>query len=216
MHYPPVSPARALLSRLFLAVVGFLALVMLAAALSGRLLPGPYQGDAMRVITLVLFLLGALVASAVSGNARDYLGLQWRMATQGTRWLLMAVLAGVVFHGLAFVFEGTDPDRIQGWDVDLRFVVSYLLLSSLAQPLVEEAFFRGIAIGRARGWIALVSALVSAAAFAAIHPDRWLSVFVFALVAAAFYLRAGLLAAYGFHAAYNLANFTSLAWFSAH
>lgn len=215
MSPSPVSPARALVSRLFLAVVGFFALIFAAAAVSGRLLPGIPRGDATHVVTVAVFLAGTLAVWALSAQARDYLVLQWRLAASGWRWLLLAAVAGVVFRALAFVFEGTDPDLIQGWRVDLRFVLSYLLLSSLLQPLVEETFFRGLAIGRSRGVAAWVSAALAGLAFAAIHPDRWLSVFVFSLVAAGFYLRSGLLAAYAFHAAYNLANFAALAYFSA-
>ena len=45
---------------------------------------------------------------------------------------------------------------------------------------------------------------------------RWgVALSCFSLVAAAFYLRAGLFGAHAFHASYNLANYAALAWFSA-
>lgn len=209
------SPVRDLLSRCFLAVAGFFALVMASAAMSSRLLPGVPRNDATHVLAVVMLLAGAALAAKASPAARDFIGLQWRLAIGSRRVLGLAVLAGLAFYVLAFTLGGTDPARIRGWHVDLRFVVSFLLLSALLQSLVEESFFRAIAIGRARGGPALASAALSGAAFAAIHPDRWLSVFVFSLVAAAFYLRAGLFGAHAFHASYNLANYAALAWFSA-
>lgn len=209
-----VGPWRALFSRLFLAIVGFFALTFLAAAGSGRLLPGVPADDALRLVMVGAFLLGASVVMAVSTEARTWLRSQVGLAATHWRVLVLAALAGVAFHAVYFQIAGYDGSRIHGWRPDLQFLFGSLLLSACLVSLVEETFFRGIAIGDSRGGPALVAALVSAAVFSAIHPERWLSVFVFSLLASAIYLRAGLFGAHAFHAAYNLANYITLAWIS--
>lgn len=211
----PDRPFRALAARLGLAMIGFFALLVLASATSAKLLPGLSQGDATRAVTAIAFLLGTWLALLGSPSARSFALLQWQKGREGWRTVVLAALAGIGFYAAAFALGDIDPDRIRGWRLDLGFVLGSLLLSSVFIPIVEETFFRGMAIGGSRGWHALVAVLLSSVVFAAIHPDRWLSVFIFSLAASAIYLRVGLLGAYGFHIAYNLANYSTLLLVSA-
>ncbi|WP_084635489.1 CPBP family intramembrane glutamic endopeptidase [Pseudoxanthomonas sp. J35] len=103
-----------------------------------------------------------------------------------------------------------DVERIAGWNFDGKFIFSSILLSSLIAPLIEEFFFRGVAIWKSNGKEALLSAIVASSMFAAAHPDRWLSVFAFSLIASFVYVRLGFLACYIFHFSYNIGNFVFL------
>jgi len=66
------------------------------------------------------------------------------------------------------------------------------------------------AIWRSRRFPALLAVAISGAAFALLHPERPVSVLVFAALAAIAYLRVGIAASLAFHVAYNLGNYLLL------
>lgn len=202
----PSNRPRHLVARVLLAVLGYLTVVVTAAMLAQRLPPALPREEWTRGLIGLVFVALLALALALSAQARAFCARQMRIGRERWRGVALAGAAGVLFYGAYAAGSGLDLGKIPPW----RFGLAMVLLSALVIPLVEEFFFRAVAIGESTGLPAAVAALLSAVAFALIHPDRWLSVLVFALLAAAIYLRLGMVGAFAFHAAYNLANYALL------
>lgn len=198
---PAISLMRAILGRVLLGPIGYFLLASVAT-LVWR--PNP------RLAIALLFAV-ALTAAAGWMPVRRFVLWQWSKSRASLRWAFAALLSGVAFYVSTFALKATDGSKIFGWGYSAEF----LLLTGLAIPFVEEFLFRALAIGRSTGRHAWIAATLAAVCFAIFHPERWLGTFIFSLFAAAFYLRGGLGAAWGFHGAYNLANYAALLWFSA-
>jgi|SRR5690606_12080913 len=201
----PGSPAtdvdRIIFARVAFAPLAYFALAAVATYLA------PMEP---KLLTCCLFAVG-VGAAGLLPPGRRFLLWQWSRTKAHLGLLIVAIPAGALFYLATFLAKATDPSEVFGW----RLSLEHLLLSRLTIPFVEEFLFRGVAIGRSSGREAWIAATLAAVCFAMIHPDRWLGTFIFSLVAAAFYLRGGIGAAWGFHAAYNLANYAALLWFSA-
>lgn len=206
MEVTATRSSAAALDRLVFARVGLAPLAYFALAGVATYL-APTQ---VKLLLCCLFGVGVAAVALLPGGRRLLLS-QWSRTRKHPRVSLAAVPAGVLFYLATFFAMATDAGQISGW----HFRLEYILLSGLAIPFVEEFLFRGVAIARSNGREAWIAAALAAIFFAMIHPDRWLGTFLFSLVAAAFYLRGGLGAAWGFHAAYNLSNYAVLLWFSA-
>lgn len=199
-----VHETRAATGRAIAAALGYVALLLASHLLSVRL---GVDGRLLMALATVVLLSGLCLGSA---GAREFLRTQATRARSGWIEVLCWALAGVAFHLAYFAVSGVDASRISGWRLDARFLASAILLSSIAAPFVEEVFFRLFAIWRSRRFPALLAVAISGAAFALLHPERPVSVLVFAALAAIAYLRVGIAASLAFHVAYNLGNYLLL------
>ncbi|WP_348699246.1 type II CAAX endopeptidase family protein [Duganella fentianensis] len=211
-----LDPAAAPPARVALAdgLIGATAFFILQGIATFILAQDPADID-MRVTTLAFVSAGLLVFAVM----RLY---YWRARTQGVptilrgiRWAatfkavlpatLLAIAAGLLS---IYVIRHTAYAPMLGLKIDGSATLKYWLLglAVVAAPLCEEFIFRGLIFGGLRRTLTpLLSALVSAAVFAAVHPPlSMLPVFVLGLCTAWAYQRSHtLLAPMLVHALYN-------------
>lgn len=211
-----LDPAAAPPARVALAdgLIGATAFFILQGIATFILARKPAAVD-MRVTTLAFVSAGLLVFAVM----RLY---YWRARTQGVptivrgiRWAatfqavlpaaLLAIAAGLLS---IYVIRHTEYAPMLGLKVAGHTNLQYWLLglTVIAAPLCEEFIFRGLIFGGLRRTLTpLLSALVSAAVFAVVHPPlSMLPVFVLGLCTAWAYQRSQtLLAPMLVHALYN-------------